>query len=68
MISRVITKEEWKNILNTMEFYSRTSGFVYLVDDKLTFFDADPNIDGIGACFVTIDNVREWSELDIKNN
>lgn len=59
-VSRVITCSEWERVYNQMIRYRRKSGFVDLVDDKLTFFDSDPKINGVSACFVTIEDVREW--------
>lgn len=58
--SRVITKEEWEAIYNEMVRYNRKEGFVDFINDKLTFFDSDPKINGVSACFVTLSDVSEW--------
>jgi hypothetical protein len=55
----MITKEDWKKVYDTMVFYRRTEGFVDFVGKKLVFFDSAPMRDE-GACFVTIDNVKNY--------
>lgn len=51
---------EWERILDIMLFYRRTEGYVDEVNGKLQFFDGDPCLNGVHACKVTIDEVREY--------
>ena len=50
----------WEQILDVMLFYHRTEGYVDEVNGKLQFFDSDPKLNGVGACHVTIEEVREY--------
>lgn len=59
--SRVITVSDWERIYSQMVRYNRSEGFVDFVGDKLTFFDSDPKIDGVSACFVTLEDVKEYA-------
>lgn len=52
----------WKHILAVMEVYHRKDGYVDEVDGKLTFFDSDPCRNGVSACYVTIEQVREYAK------
>ena len=55
-----ITQLAWEQILDVMLFYHRSEGYVDEIDGKLQFFDADPRINGIGACHVTIEEVKDY--------
>lgn len=55
-----VEKTDWLRILEVMKFYSRKDGYVDFIGDKLTFFDSDPQINGVGACYVTIENVKKY--------
>lgn len=50
----------WEQVLDIMLFYHRKEGYVDEVDGKLQFFDNDPKINGVGACHVTIEEVKEY--------
>ena len=54
-----VSQLEWEQILEIMLFYKRKDGYVDVVDGKLQFFDSDPKINGAGACYVTVEDVRE---------
>ena len=41
-----------------MTRYGRTEGYVDDVDGKLVFFDGDPVRNGVHACHITIEQVR----------
>jgi hypothetical protein len=60
MESQKIKKQDWENVLRIMLKYSRQNGYVDLVGGSFLFFDSDPKIDGVGACFVTIENVKSY--------
>lgn len=51
---------ELERILEIMEFYHRTEGYMDKVNGKLQFFDSDPCIDGVHACKITKDEVRQY--------
>lgn len=57
-----VTKEMWRDILNTMKKYNRTDGYVDFLNGKLTFFDSNPEIDGVKALSVTREQVEEYSK------
>lgn len=60
-----ITLNDWLKVLDTMLRYKRYEGYVDWVDGNgLTFFDSDPCINGVHACYVTIDDVREYMKED----
>lgn len=60
-----ITLTDWLKVLDAMLRYKRYEGYVDWGDDKgLTFFDSDPCINGVHACYVTIDDVREYMKED----
>lgn len=52
-MGKLVTKSDWEGVLDTMKKYFRDSGYVDFLDDKFTFFDSDPAIEGVGAMFVT---------------
>lgn len=52
-MGKLVTKSDWEGVLATMKKYLRDSGYVDFLDDKFTFFDSDPEIEGVGAMFVT---------------
>lgn len=52
-----VSQLEWEQIRQIMLFYGRKDGYVDVVNGKLQFFDSDPKIDGVGACYVTIEDV-----------
>lgn len=54
-----MTKGQWQNVLRTMEFYKRNSGYVDLVNTKLTFFDSDPCLNDVSGMYVTIEQVKK---------
>lgn len=58
--SRKITKKDWQRVLHDMQFYNRKEGYVDMCDNKLTFFDSDPCINGIHACHVTLEEVINY--------
>lgn len=51
---------ELEQILELMEFYHRTEGYMDKVDGKLQFFDSDPCIGGVHACKITKDEVKQY--------
>ena len=51
---------ELEQILEIMEFYHRTEGYIDKVDGKLAFFDTDPCLGGVHACKVTKDDIKEY--------
>lgn len=54
-----ISKTDWHRVLDTMLRYKRCEGYVDWVEGKgLMFFDSDPCINGIHACYVTISDVK----------
>lgn len=59
-LSVKVTKTDWQHILETMLFYNRKEGYVDFVDDKLMFFDSDPKLNDVGACHVTLGEVKEY--------
>lgn len=59
-VKKVLTSKDWNRVLWTMLKYKREEGYVDLVNDKLTFFDSDPCLNGIHACYVTIDDVIDY--------
>lgn len=50
---------ELEQILEIMEFYHRTEGYIDKVNGKLQFFDSDPCIGGVHACIITKDEVKQ---------
>ncbi len=60
-----ITLNDWLRVLDTMLRYKRYDGYVDFVDGKgLTLFDSDPCINGVHACYVTIEDVKEYMKED----
>ena len=59
-MARKLSKSEWVSVLNRMEFYNRSEGFVNDVDGVLTFFDGNACIDGVYSFFVTINDVKNF--------
>jgi hypothetical protein len=56
-----VTLKDWQKVLFKMNFYKRPSGFVdYNLFGELTFFDANPKIDGISAFYVTREDVLTY--------
>ena len=55
-----VTLLDWEQILDVMLFYHRTEGYVDEINGKLQFFDSDPKINGVGACHVTIEEVKDY--------
>jgi len=55
-----IKKQDWKSILKTMVFYNRQSGFINVLDDKLTFFDTNAVIDGADSFYITKQEVEMY--------
>lgn len=51
---------ELEKILEIMEFYNRTDGYMDKVNGKLQFFDSDPFIGGVHACKITKDEVKQY--------
>ena len=58
-----LTKEDWERVLSTMTRYNRESGFVNILEDKLTFFDRNATIDGVDSFYVTQSDVRVFISL-----
>lgn len=59
-MKKKVSQLEWEQILDVMLFYNRTEGYVDEVNGKIMFFDGDPCINGVHACRVTIDEVKEY--------
>lgn len=59
-----IRKEQWQEVLDTMLRYNRKSGYVDVIDGRLMFFDGDPCHNGIHACHVTIEDVKEYIDYE----
>ena len=59
-MERKITKADLIGVYNTMKFYSRSSGFMEFVGERLTFLDSDPRLDEVGACPVEISELEKW--------
>lgn len=57
-----VTKEDWQHILKVMLHYNRQGGFIHILDGKLTYFDSNPTIDGVGGFYVTKYDVTEFIE------
>ena len=57
---RTVTKYQWERILATMNMYSRESGYVDFLAAPFLFFDSDPKISSVGACFVTKQDVEKY--------
>lgn len=55
-----ISLTELERILEIMEFYHRTEGYMDKVNGKLQFFDSDPCIGGVHACKITKDEVKHY--------
>lgn len=51
---------ELAQILEIMEFYHRTEGYMDKVNGRLQFFDSDPCIGGVHACKITKDEVKQY--------
>lgn len=51
---------ELEQILEIMEFYHRTEGYIDKVNGKLQFFDSDPCIGGVHSCIITKDEVKQY--------
>ena len=58
--SKTVAKRDWEGILATMRFYHRYDGYVDFVGDRFTFFDGDPCFDGVGALYVTLEDVQSF--------
>jgi hypothetical protein len=58
--NRVIVKKDWENVLKTMNQYNREGGFVDFVENKLTFFDSCPCINGVNGFYVTKNEVIKY--------
>lgn len=61
----VIALSDWQRVLAKMDFYRRKDGYVdFDRDGVFTFFDTDPQIDGVSACYVTredvVNNIKEY--------
>lgn len=71
MISeQIISKCALIHIYNSMVANKRTSGFMdFTSDGVLRFFDINPFLGGIGACPITIQEVKVFiEEYDIINS
>lgn len=55
-----VSKEDLERVRDTMVRYNRTSGYMDMVDGKLTFFDGNPALNGVGAAYVTMDDINTW--------
>ena len=53
------TQADWQRILNVMIQYNREWGFINILDNKLTFFDSNAIIDGVGSFYVTQCDVKK---------
>jgi tetrahydromethanopterin S-methyltransferase subunit F len=60
MTERIIQKNEWVHILNTMKNFNRIDGYVNDVRGKLTFFDGNACIDDCYSLYVTRKDVEEY--------
>lgn len=56
-------KQQWKRVLAIMIHHNRQEGYVDEVNGELLFFDSDPCINGIHACYVTIEDVKKYSSV-----
>ena len=65
-----VSKSDLIYIYNTMIANKKTSGFIDFVSDNvLRFFDSNPFLDGIGACPITLEEVKVFIEdYDIINS
>lgn len=52
------TQADWQRILNVMIQYNRQGGFIHILDGKLTYFDSNPTIDGVGGFYITISEIK----------
>jgi hypothetical protein len=59
-MSYKIKKTDWEKIYYTMNKYNRQSGFIDILDDKLTFFDGNPNINNVSAFYITKSEVETY--------
>jgi len=60
---RKISKNDLISIHNTMVAYKRTFGFMdFTPDGVFKFFDSNPYFDGVGACPITIDEIKTFIE------
>ena len=66
MNERIVQKNEWIHVFNTMKNFNRLDGYVNDVRGKLTYFDGYAIIDGVGSLFVTIEEVQ--SRIDNYKN
>lgn len=55
-----VSKEDLERVRDTMVKYNRTSGYMDVVDGKLTFLDGNPKMNGVGAAPVTLDDINTW--------
>lgn len=60
MTKRKVTKNDLQYVLDIMIFYNRKEGYMDFIDNKLMFFDSDPKINGIGACHITLNEIKEY--------
>ena len=63
-----ISKDSLIGILNKMIHYNRESGYVDYVEQEdgtevLTFFDSDPKLKGVGAWYVTQEELKSIINL-----
>jgi hypothetical protein len=59
--------KDWKHVIDVMTKYNRQSGFIDVIEDnngkpKLEFFDSDPKLNNVGAVFVTLEDVKRFSQ------
>ena len=58
-----ITKQDWRNILATMQLNNLYDGFVdFTREGVFRFFETDPRINGVHAIPVTMTMVEKYAE------
>jgi hypothetical protein len=64
-----IKKEDWERILFIMRKYQITDGYVdFDYGGNFCFFNSDPMLKDVGACYVTREEVEEYiNTYEIKN-
>jgi hypothetical protein len=64
-----IKKEDWERILAIMRKYQRNDGYVdFDYGGNFCFFDSDPMLEDVGACYITREEVEKYiNTYQIKN-
>lgn len=56
-MERKVTKADLESVLRTMLFYNRADGYMAFVENKLMFFDANP--ESIGGAYITREEIEQ---------